>query len=183
MRARARSRRARPAALRPPHPPPPTAAHRDPPPRAGAKPELCDQEGKTALDYAESAEFDDIVEVLAGVAPARPAASPMHAGYAPSPRGRGGGDGLTPRMTPRVPHAGNTRMTPRTPRAASASASQTSSGRYLGAGRKVAEIDMAKVRTLDAERMLYLTKKLVHLSLLLEKDTGFSDALYPSFHC
>ena len=31
--------------------------------RAGAKPSLMDMEGKNALDYAESAEFDDVVQV------------------------------------------------------------------------------------------------------------------------
>ena len=30
--------------------------------------------------------------------------------------------------------------------------------------------------------MLYLAKKLVHLSILLEQDTVTDDALYPSFH-
>jgi ankyrin repeat protein len=32
---------------------------------AGAKPEMMDQEGKNAFDYAESSEYDDIVRLLA----------------------------------------------------------------------------------------------------------------------
>ena len=32
--------------------------------RAGAKPELTDMEGKTAIDYADAAGFDDAVEQL-----------------------------------------------------------------------------------------------------------------------
>ena len=35
---------------------------------------------------------------------------------------------------------------------------------------------------LERDKMLYLAKKLVHLSILLEQDTVTEDFKYPSFH-
>ena len=37
--------------------------------------------------------------------------------------------------------------------------------------------------TLERDKMLYLAKKLVHLSILLEQDTVSEDVSYPKFNC
>ena len=39
-----------------------------------------------------------------------------------------------------------------------------------------------QVATLDLDTMRFLTKKLVHLTVLLEQDTVADDAKYPSFY-
>ena len=45
---------------------------------------------------------------------------------------------------------------------------------------KITPADMEKVETKD---MLYLTKKLFNLSILLEQDTVSEDIKYPTFAC
>ena len=100
--------------------------------RAGAKPGLMDMEGKNALDYAESAEFEEVVQMLSacddGPSTFRGGAevateltefglTPRMSGgaEAPTPRLLSARGGATPRMTPRVPLAGevSSRLTPR----------------------------------------------------------------------
>ena len=39
-----------------------------------------------------------------------------------------------------------------------------------------------QVATLDRDKIKFLTKKLVHLTVLLEQDTVADDAKYPSFY-
>ena len=122
---------------------------------AGAKLDLADLEGKTAVDYAQSAGLYDVLDALQ-------AGSATELEFmAPTPRGGG-------RMTPRVPHAGDVKMTPRGP-------AQSAPGADLVIAAK-------QVATLGADSMLYLTKKLVHLALTLEQDTVAEDTAYPSFY-
>ena len=96
-------------------------------------------------------------------------------------------------MTPRVPLAGDvsSRLTPRAPSSrggaggvagSRSSRNQTPSAyRGLGNGRQ-AQINPSQMGKLPRELMLPLTKKLVHLSILLEQDTVTEDFKYPSFH-
>ena len=163
--------------------------------RAGAKPSLMDMEGKNALDYAESAEFDDVVAMLAacddgpsicstfrdGTEPsltlrAGSSALPGAAGAAP-PTNRGAP--LSQRMTPRVPNAGevSSRLTPRRPNSnggqvghATGRVASHRAPAYRGAaGGKSFDISPAQMGLLERDKMLYLAKKLVHLSILLEQ--------------
>ena len=165
--------------------------------RAGAKPGLMDMEGKNALDYAESAEFDEVVQMLsacddgpsicstfrdggsteAGLLSQRGITGVGGGATAPPMSQRGGQ--ATPRMTPRVPHAGevSSRLTPRMPLNGGGGGSGRSSHRsgegshrpaYRGNGR-VYEINPKTMSTLERDKMLYLAKKLVHLSILLEQ--------------
>jgi len=46
----------------------------------------------------------------------------------------------------------------------------------------VYEISPTQIGALERDKMLYLAKKLVHLSILLEQDTVTEDFKYPSFH-
>jgi len=96
------------------------------------------------------------------------------------------GDGMT-RMTPRVPLAGDVSKTTMTPRGGGAAvhASGRSSSRtpaYRGSNGRQYEISPVKIGALERDKMLYLAKKLVHLSILLEQDTVVDDFAYPSFH-
>ena len=50
-----------------------------------------------------------------------------------------------------------------------------------GKGRQY-EISPSACASLKRDEMLYLAKKLVHLSILLEQDTVVDDFAYPSFH-
>ena len=179
--------------------------------KAGAKPGLMDMEGKNALDYAESAEFDDVVAMLSacddgpsicstfrGTGESSSAsAEPMVSQRGLAPPGatsaRAGG-AQTPRMTPRVPLAGevSSRLTPRAPGNSGAGGGGGGSGRsssrtthptaYRGGNGRVYEINPTTMGALERDKMLYLAKKLVHLSILLEQDTVTDDHQYPSFH-
>ena len=183
--------------------------------RAGAKPGLMDMEGKNALDYAESAEFDDVVTMLsacddgpsicstsrdgateAGLLSQRGTMSQRGimgaAGAAQAPPMSQRGGGATPRMTPRVPLAGevSSRLTPRAPSGGthgSGGASGRNSQRatpsaYRGGNGRTYDINQSQIGSLPTEKMVYLAKKLVHLSILLEQDTVTEDFKYPSFH-
>ena len=205
--------------------------------RAGAKPELTDMEGKTAIDYADAAGFDEAVEQLERIAattvptatttaplptmcmypavrvvqPPAQLRRPSHATatrtrtrvYAPAPvqaqgscqnpppsqrgggmtnRGGGGGGG-TARMTPRVPNGGDIapKMTPRMP----VGGHGAHRPGFTPRGSKPSEpvvLRPEQVATLDRDTMKFLTKKLVHLTVLLEQDTVADDAKYPSFY-
>lgn len=115
------------------------------------------------------------------------------AAIAPSPRMLGGGS--TSRMTPRVPNAGEVssrlQATPRAPKngqGGSSTQPQSYRGaqasgrpRYATAG-KAYTISPAEMGVLERDKMLYLAKKLVHLSILLEQDTVTEDFKYPGFH-
>lgn len=90
---------------------------------------------------------------------------------------RGGG---TARMTPRVPNSGDVapKMTPRMPLGGGRAGSGTARG---GAAEPVV-LKPEQVATLDRDKIKFLTKKLVHLTVLLEQDTVADDAKYPSFY-
>ena len=194
-------------------------------------------EGKTAIDYADAAGFDEAVEQLERTialavppppAPAciqqcgpwavrhtylqrarAPAHAPVHAharacarihlhtmrvcmlrvqaergGQNPPPSHRGGGmtnrGGGTARMTPRVPNNGDVapKMTPRMPIGGHRPG-------FTPRGSKPSEpvvLRPEQVATLDRDTMKFLTKKLVHLTVLLEQDTVADDSKYPSFY-
>ena len=91
---------------------------------------------------------------------------------------------------PRVPLAGevNNRLTPRAPKSGQeASSGRGSSSRstpsaYRGGSGRVFEINISQMGSLERDKMLYLAKKLVHLSILLEQDTVTDDFKYPSFY-
>lgn len=174
--------------------------------RAGAKPSLMDMEGKNALDYAESAEFDDVVAMLAACDDGPSICSTFRDGTEPSLSQRAGtarlgGGGAQPaspapqkagamsqRMTPRIPNAGEVSLrltTPRAPKGSPGSATGRSSFRtpaYRGGVGKNYDISPVAMGSLERDKMLYLAKKLVHLSILLEQDTVTEDYKYPSFY-
>ena len=176
--------------------------------KAGAKPGLMDMEGKNALDYAESAEFDDVVAMLAACDEGPSVCSTSRDGATTEPMsqrglgatsgGAGGASarspqsargGTTARMTPRVPMAGevSSRLTPRAPHHGGAVSNRGSSSRvtpsaYRGGNSRAYEVSPSQMGGLERDKMLYLAKKLVHLSILLEQDTVQDDFKYPSFH-
>ena len=162
--------------------------------KAGAKPNLMDMEGKNALDYAESAEFEDVVAMLAacdngpsmcstfrdGTEPSLTARAGLStlggataAAVVPSPRMAGA---MTNRMTPRVPNAGDvsSRLTPRMPhnsgdggRGGSDSFRGMPSGRpayRTSGGGKQVEISPEQMSLLEQEKVLNPTPS--HNSLL-----------------
>jgi hypothetical protein len=100
------------------------------------------------------------------------------------------GGQLSSRMTPRVPLAGevSSRLTPRMPHAGGvASSGRGASSRstpsaYRGGPGRAYQINPTLMGALERDKMLYLAKKLVHLSILLEQDTVTEDFKYPSFH-
>tara|TARA_B110001452_G_scaffold67890_1_gene54659 strand:- start:4789 stop:6057 length:1269 start_codon:yes stop_codon:yes gene_type:complete len=165
--------------------------------RAGAKSDLTDMEGKTAIEYADAAGFDEVVEELEKAMSASTAAASKdgpgnntaRALPAPSPRnslnshrgGAGGAGGMTPRMTPRVPNSGDVapKMTPRMPLGSNQSGRNGSS---TARGGENIVIRPEQVATLSRDTLRFLTKKLVHLTVLLEQDTVADDAKYPSFY-
>ena len=100
------------------------------------------------------------------------------------------------RMTPRVPLAGAVSgqggLAPRAPHnGGSGSSRGGGSSRhgahgtptaYRGGLVKQYSIDTTALGSLPKEKMFFLAKKLVHLSILLEQDTVTEDFRYPSFH-
>ena len=153
--------------------------------QAGARPLLTDLEGKTAIDYAESAQFPDVIGELRDAAKLMPQpASPMPSMASPFRDAP-----VTPRMTPRVPGSQEVRavMTPRVPR--SASGGDMTARRLMaespganGASPKSPSITKQQLTPLSTEKLSQLAKKLVHLSVMLEQDTVLSDTAYPTFH-
>jgi len=167
---------------------------------AGATATKEDVEGKSAIDYADSAGFDDVVAILADYASRDPNTAGMlqssagamterlaQVDEAASPTARGVGTArLTPRMPPpqqsarpRVPLGGvgnvaNALGTPRGFRGMKASAANSDAG----ATTRITPSDMCKV---DAGSMAYLAKKLFNLSVLLDQDTVSDDCAYPTF--
>ena len=113
-------------------------------------------------------------------------------GIAPSPRQALSFRGqASARMTPRVPLPGevSSRLTPRAPHShgsGGASSQQramtTPAYRGVGGNGRAYEISPSQMGSLERDKMLYLAKKLVHLSILLEQDTVTDDFKYPSFH-
>ena len=150
----------------------------------GARPLLVDSEGKTAIDYAESAQFPEIVAELRDAAKLFPTATSPTA-HMPSLGLTGFSADGSP-MTPRVPNSNDVaRMTPRVP---------ASRGGDMTA-RRLMQSDAATTPTkaspsitekqlspLSTATLSYLSKKLVHLSVMLEQDTVLSDTAYPTFH-
>jgi hypothetical protein len=128
-----------------------------------------------------------------------PGSSPIGgpASYRGDISNRGAASQTTPRgstrMTPRVPLAGDvsSRLTPRgapSTRGGAVAGSRSSRNqtpsayRGMGGNGRQYEINPSQMGRLDREKMLYLAKKLVHLSILLEQDTVTEDFKYPSFH-
>ena len=104
---------------------------------------------------------------------------PSHRGGGMTNRGGGGG---TARMTPRVPNGGDVapKMTPRMPQNGGRGNS-TARGGTAGAEGPIV-VRPEQVATLSRDVLRFLTKKLVHLTVLLEQDTVADDAKYPSFY-
>ena len=111
-------------------------------------------------------------------------------GIAPSPRASFRGQ-ASARMTPRVPLPGevSSRLTPRgphsnggTPSSQQQRAMTTPAYRGVGGNGRAYDVSPVQMGSLERDKMLYLAKKLVHLSILLEQDTVTEDFKYPSFH-
>jgi hypothetical protein len=149
--------------------------------QAGARVLLTDSEGKTAIDYAESAQFPDVVAELRDAAKLMPQPPPLPSLHSPF------GDGATtPRLTPRVPGSGDVRsavLTPRVPSGGDMTARRLAgeSGGALPKLPKSPQITTQQLSPLSTQTLSYLSKKLVHLSVMLEQDTVLSDTAYPTF--
>jgi ankyrin repeat protein len=152
--------------------------------QAGARPLVADLEGKTAIDYAESAQFPDVVSELRDAAKLMPQpVSPM-----PSMQSPFSDVPNTPRLTPRVPgkpdvNRAAAMLTPRVP----SNTRGDSTARRLAAeaangSPKSPSITAKQLTPVSTEKLSYLSKKLVHLSVMLEQDTVLSDTAYPTFH-
>ena len=148
--------------------------------QAGARPLLADSEGKTAIDYAESAQFPDVTAELRNASKL----SPQPSAPVPSLSSPFGDVPVTPRLTPRVP--GNMDvakvMTPRVP---SGNFGGDMTARRMmamdGNAPKSPQITKEQLSPVKAATLSYLSKKLVHLSVMLEQDTVLSDTAYPTF--
>jgi len=152
----------------------------------GARPLLVDSEGKTALDYAESAQFPDIVSELRDAAKLMPQSLPPSPNPIQSMSFTADGSPTTPRMTPRVPHSNDVRngiLTPRVPTASTGdmTARRLAASDALGAQPPSPSITQQQLSPLPTHTLSYLSKKLVHLSVMLEQDTVLSDTAYPTF--
>ena len=165
--------------------------------RAVAKPSLEDLEGKSALDYAASAGFDDVVSVLSAtdVTPSvcttsrellngggtyrgnpgtsRGGAAVGAKGSLPALSARGD---LTTRMTPRVPKSGDLKQ-PKARADEDGGGTSRTQGDHNGRaglnGRSRAVhghiFRPEEMQPVAADSIVYLTKKLVSLSFLLEQ--------------
>jgi len=143
--------------------------------QAGARPLLADSEGKTAVDYAESAAFPDVVAELRDAAKLMPQPPPL-----PSLQSPFGDSPATPRLTPRVPGANDVaKLTPRVPSGGDMTARRLA-GDSNGAP-KSPQITPQQLSPLSTRTLSSLSKKLVHLSVMLEQDTVLSDTAYPTF--
>ena len=145
-------------------------------------PLLADSEGKTAIDYAESAQFPDVTAELRDAAKLQP----QPAAPVPSLSSPFGDVPVTPRLTPRVP--GNMDvakvMTPRVPSGSFGGDMTARRMMALDSQKNVPkspQITTQQLSPLKAETLSYLSKKLVHLSVMLEQDTVLSDTAYPTF--
>ena len=158
--------------------------------QAGARPLVADSEGKTAIDYAESAQFPDVVADLRDAAKLMPQpVSPM-----PSMQSPFADVPNTPRLTPRVPGMREVQQTMLTPRVPSSYSGGDLTARRLaaeaaaqqhGASPKTPSspaITTQQLSPLSTKEIGRLAKKLVHLSVMLEQDTVLSDTAYPTFH-
>ena len=147
--------------------------------QAGARPLLVDSEGKTALDYAESAQFPDIVAELRESARLHPQTAAAANGNS-NTLFSADGSPMTPRMTPRVPNSAEVaKMTPRVP-----SSGDMTARRLAAADSPTVaspSITETQLSPLSTQTLSYLSKKLVHLSVMLEQDTVLSDTSYPTF--
>jgi len=167
--------------------------------QSGANPAIVDSEGRTAIDYAESAGFEEIVVAMRKVEAEQVAAKAVREELLSAEDGGGlpgllgmpklniatAGGAVTPRtgvrMTPRVPGSSDvaTKMTPRVPSAPGAAGlSELSLTAEVTATPPVSP---EKMMTVQVDAFAYLTKKLVHLSVLLEQDTISDDTKYPTF--
>ena len=145
--------------------------------QAGARPLLTDSEGKTAIDYAESAAFPDVVTELrdaANLAPQPPPSAPsLLSPFADVP--------MTPRLTPRVSGGADlVKLTPRVPSGGDMTPRRRAADGN-GATPKSPQITTQQLSPLSTQTLSYLSKKLVHLSVMLEQDTVLSDTAYPTF--
>ena len=84
-------------------------------------------------------------------------------------------------MTPRVPGQGDVaKMTPRVP--SSGGMTPRRSVETPNGTPKSPQITTQQLSPLSTKTLSYLSKKLVHLSVMLEQDTVLSDTAYPAFH-
>lgn len=153
----------------------------------GARPLLVDSEGKTALDYAESAQFPDIVMELRDAAKLMPQSLPNSPNPVNSMSFSADGSPTTPRMTPRVPHSNDVRNVVMTPRVPSGGGGDMTARRLAAADSQFGgqppspSITTQQLSPLSTKTLSYLSKKLVHLSVMLEQDTVLGDTSYPTF--
>ena len=82
---------------------------------------------------------------------------------------------VSSRLTPRAPHHGGAVSN-------RGSSSRVTPSAYRGGNSRAYEVSPSQMGGLERDKMLYLAKKLVHLSILLEQDTVQDDFKYPSFH-
>ena len=145
--------------------------------QAGARPLLTDQEGKTAIDYAESAQFQDVVDELRHAAKLMPQTQMTPRASMPSPFKD---VPSTPRMTPRVPGSSDVKnmITPRVPSSGDMTARRLAAE---ASAPKSPQITAQQLSPVSSKQLSYLSKKLCHLSLMLEQDTVVSDTAYPTF--
>ena len=96
-------------------------------------------------------------------------------------------------MTPRIPNAGevssNSGVTPCSylPKNtvgghATGRASNRTPAYQKASCKNAYDVSLVQMGSLERDKMLYLAKKLVHLSILLEQDTVTEDFKYPSFY-
>ena len=137
------------------------------------RPLLTDSEGKTAIDYAESACFPEVTAELRDAAKLQP----QPAVAIPSLQSPFGDAPITPRLTPRVPGKTDVVMTPRVP---SGHGGGDMTARRLmadspGAVPKSPQITQEQLSPIPSQALSKMCKKLVHLSVMLEQDTVVSD--------
>ena len=156
--------------------------------QAGARPLLTDSEGKTAIDYADSAQFPVVSAELRDAAKLVPQSVSAAFGQGSSPVAN------VP-MTPRVPgsadvvkvvHHQNPPVAPRShalcrsaPVLVAQMTPRVPSGGDMTARRFMAEnngtaprspaITVQQLSPLSSQKLSYLSKKLVHLSVMLEQ--------------
>ena len=88
---------------------------------------------------------------------------------------------MTPRLTPRVPGGADlVKLTPRVPSGGDMTPRRRAADGN-GATPKSPQITTQQLSPLSTQTLSYLSKKLVHLSVMLEQDTVLSDTAYPTF--
>ena len=94
----------------------------------------------------------------------------------------GDGSVTTPRLTPRVPgNADVAKLTPRVPSGGDMTARRLAAESNGGGAPKSPQITKDQLSPIATQTLSYLSRKLVHLSVMLEQDTVLSDTAYPTF--